>query len=127
MDHAREDSASGATAAFVFDTPTITGGAKSGDEVTLASGSLGHFGCYLGGTLASELGILGDGKGTACLVITGKRFPLGTNDGMRLNAGNFWRAASIELFTTHREQVQLGEQGTLYQDWLNDCLHAVVK
>lgn len=34
---------------------------------------------------------------------------------------------SIELFTTHREQVQLGEQGTLYQDWLNDCLHAVVK
>ncbi|SJL15283.1 uncharacterized protein ARMOST_18774 [Armillaria ostoyae] len=29
MDHALEDSASGATAAFLFDTPTITGGAKA--------------------------------------------------------------------------------------------------
>lgn len=60
---------------------------RSGWSRTLIFGVLGHFGCCLGDTLASELGILSDSPPR--LVTTWKIVPAGTNGGMSVS-GTIW-------------------------------------
>jgi uncharacterized membrane protein len=71
----------------------VTGGWSRG----LVFAVLGHFGCCLGDTLASELGILS--KSPPRLVTTWKVVPPGTNGGMSF-AGTVWSAVGGAVIGT---------------------------